>query len=195
MIRWHTLDAINENHMKSIRLGLIATLVALVLSVSVQLAWAAATDQSTQGPSPARLKIPAIGVDAAIESVGQTSAGAMDVPRNVKNVAWYNLGAVPGTPGNSVISGHYDDTKGPAVFYKLGKLKAGDRVVVVGGDQVERTFAVISVETHPYNKSPITRIFGFDLETDLNLITCGGRFNKATRNYSQRTVVYTRLVK
>jgi sortase (surface protein transpeptidase) len=144
--------------------------------------------------SPIRLRIPAIGVDTAIESVGKTKIGSMDVPSNTKNVAWYNLGVLPGEPGNAVISGHLDDPKGPAVFWKLGKLKVGDKVIVVDSDNMEHTFGVIALAAYPFDKAPLNQIFGFDLERDLNLITCTGRWNAKTRNYNQRLVVYTRLL-
>lgn len=144
--------------------------------------------------TPMRLKIPAIEIDTAVESVAKTAAGQMDVPKDVKNVAWYNLGPLPGAQGNAVISGHYDDTKGPAVFYKLGKLKAGDQVIVTNADGVDLTFEVVSKENYPLDKAPLNRIFGFDLERDLNLITCSGRWNAKARTYNQRLVVYTRFV-
>ena len=143
---------------------------------------------------PLRLKIPAIGVDAAIETVGQTQTGSMDVPADARNVAWYKLGLAPGDSGNAVISGHLDDKKGPTVFWKLGKLKVGDKVTVIDSTGSERVFAVIAKEAYAFDKAPINKIFGFDLEHDLNLITCGGRWNPKTHNYSQRLVVYTRLI-
>ena len=143
---------------------------------------------------PVRLKIPAIGVDATIEIVGQTQTGSMDVPADARNVAWYKLGPAPGDSGNAVISGHLDDKKGPTVFWKLGKLKVGDKVTVIDSTGSERVFAVIAKEAYAFDKAPINKIFGFDLEHDLNLITCGGRWNPKTHNYSQRLVVYTRLI-
>ena len=144
--------------------------------------------------APLRLKIPTIKLDAAVESVAKTATGQMDVPKDVKNVAWYNLGPRPGEPGNAVISGHYDDPKGPTVFYTLGKLKVGDPVIVTNGDGVDLTFAVIGKESYPVDQAPLNRIFGFDLERDLNLITCSGRWNPKVHSYNQRLVIYTRLV-
>jgi len=149
---------------------------------------------SQQAAAPLRIKIPALGLDAAVESVAKTASGHMDVPKDVKNVAWYNLGPLPGVQGNAVISGHYDDTKGPAVFYKLSKLKVGDQVIVTDADGMDLTFVVVSKESYPVDKAPLNRIFGFDLERDLNLITCSGRWNSKARTYNQRLVVYTRLV-
>ena len=47
------------------------------------------TATSTAGP--ARLRIPAIGVDAAVESVGVTAEGDLHVPRDARDVGWYSL--------------------------------------------------------------------------------------------------------
>lgn len=143
---------------------------------------------------PVRLKIPALNIDAVIQSVGKDSKGNMSVPSNSTDVAWYKLGARPGTAGNAVISGHYDDKVGPAIFYKLGKLKKGDTLSVLDSAGVSRNFAVVEVASYPYDKAPLNKIFGFDLEHDLNLITCGGRWNTRTHTYNQRLVVSTRLI-
>jgi len=56
---------------------------------------------------PARLKIPKIKVDIALEQVGLTSQGAVDVPKGHSNGAWFNLGPRPGNIGSAVIVGHY----------------------------------------------------------------------------------------
>ena len=56
---------------------------------------------------PLRLRVPSIGVDASIEYVGLTKAGAMEVPKLHPNVAWYSLGTRPGDRGSAVIAGHY----------------------------------------------------------------------------------------
>jgi len=143
---------------------------------------------------PVRLLIPSIGVDTVIESVGKTDAGEVGVPQDSKNAAWYNLGIAPGQPGNAVIAGHLDNKTGRAVFWRLRELKVDDTITVIDAGGSERTFAVIEVAAYPYNQAPINKIFGFDLEHDLNLITCTGRWNSKTHTYSQRLVVYTRLI-
>lgn len=144
---------------------------------------------------PVRLRIPAIDVDAEIEAVGQTRGGAMDVPTEVDDVAWYELGAIPGEIGNAVIAGHLDRVSGaPAVFWNLDDLKEGDDVYVIDGQGTEHHFRVIRGKSYPYNKSPIAEIFGFTLGSHLNLITCRGTWDRGRQTYSNRYVVYTELV-
>lgn len=146
--------------------------------------------------NPARLLIPALGIDAPIEAVGQDENGLMDVPSSVDAVAWYTGGPQPGESGNAVMAGHLDDYKGrPAVFWELDKLKPGDEVVVRSGNEDEVRFEVMSVEEYDADAAPMVRIFGIDFERDLNLITCAGAWDAKTNLYERRVVVYTRLIR
>ena len=42
----------------------------------------------------------------AVEDVGLTPGGAMDVPKGPSDVAWFDLGPRPGEVGSAVIAGH-----------------------------------------------------------------------------------------
>lgn len=143
---------------------------------------------------PVRLKIPAINVDAAVEEVGQTPDGAMDVPKDFNETAWYDLGARPGAPGNAVVDGHVDSTTGKAVFWDLRKLVSGDQIVVVGDDGVERPFVVTATEAYARTSVPLDRVFGPTTETHLNLITCDSStaFDRTHGEYAGSLVVYAR---
>src|SRR4051812_23415107 len=56
--------------------------------------------------TPFRLRIPAINVDAKIQSVGLGKSGNMAVPSNYTDAAWYRDGPAPGQLGSAVIDGH-----------------------------------------------------------------------------------------
>lgn len=141
---------------------------------------------------PARLTIPAIGVDAAVEQVGQTADGAMATPGNPWNVAWYGPGTRPGMLGNAVMAGHVDYAGiGPVVFWNLRTLAPGAEVWVTADDGARRRFIVRAVETYPADSAPLERIFGATSEVNLNLISCIGDFDPASRSYDRRIVVYT----
>ncbi len=143
---------------------------------------------------PVRLKIPAINVDAAVEDVGQTPDGAMDVPKDFNDTAWYDLGVRPGAPGNAVVDGHVDSTTGKAVFWDLRKLVSGDQIIVVGDDGVERPFVVTASEAYTRADVPLDRLFGPTAETHLNLITCDSStaFDRTRGEYAGSLVVYAR---
>jgi len=130
-----------------------------------------------------------------IEPVGQDKNGAMGVPQSVNNVAWYALGIKPGAVGNAVMAGHLDRAGGaPAVFWSIGTVAPGDRIIVLAANGAEYHFAVTHQATYPYAEAPIEAIFGFALRSQLNLITCKGQWNPSTHNYSKRLVVYSELV-
>jgi hypothetical protein len=152
---------------------------------------------TTTPAKPARLIIPAIGVDAAIQSVGLfwNGDGEMGIPSNFTDVAWYNGGPRPGMPGNAVIDGHLDGRNvKEAVFYNLGKLKPGDLVEVVDQNGKTWQFQVVRLAMYDYNAST-TDIFSGDLsQARLNLITCAGDWIKSQNLYNQRVVVFTQLV-
>lgn len=152
------------------------------------------TNGVTSAP-PIRLVIPALQVDALIESVGKDQTGAMDIPGKVEQVAWYGLGTAPGEVGNAVIAGHLDLADGsPAVFWQIGQLQIGDEVIVYNAANVEYRFQVSGSQRYAYNQAPVEDIFGFSLNSELNLITCAGAWDRHKRNYTSRLVVYTELV-
>lgn len=146
------------------------------------------------GVDPRRIRIPNIGVNAAVESVGLDDKGRMDVPRNIWNVAWYKLGVQPGQRGNAVIDGHLDGVSSAAVFWNLSKLVPGNRIYVADDKGVEKVFEVYDTAVYAYDQAPLDRIFGPSNDAQLNLITCNGTFDQKSANYDKRFVAYARLV-
>ncbi len=147
---------------------------------------------ATRPGIPVHMRIPKIGVDAAIEQVGLTADGAMDTPKNFADTAWFQLGPRPGEQGNSVIAGHVDSTTGVAVFWDLRKLNMGDEIFVIGDDGIERRFIVGGWETYQDSDAPLVRIFGPTTSTHLNLITCdsNSRFERSYGSYTGALVLY-----
>ncbi|MCA0971826.1 class F sortase [Halobacillus litoralis] len=145
------------------------------------------------GIVPTRLEIPSIGVDAPIGPEGYTDNGGMAVPDSVTRVGWFEPGTKPGRIGNAVIAGHVDGQSGPAVFYDLKELKAGDEIFVYGEDGSKMTFTVEKVAAYPVEESPIRDLFGPTNERALNLITCTGPYDQEASGYTERLAVYTTL--
>ncbi len=138
--------------------------------------------------SPARLIIPAIGVDAKVESRGLDSRRNMDTPADFHDVAWYRLGPKPGEPGNALINGHVNWWTGDAVFAHLSRLRAGDEVRVVRGDGVSLVFKVTGTRTVDAN-SRVASLFAASDRPTLTLITCTGIWNPLTQSDTQRLLV------
>jgi sortase A len=144
---------------------------------------------------PTDISIPKIHVQASVESVGMDSQGRMDVPKTAVDTAWYSPGYKPGMKGSAVIDGHLDRVTGaPAVFWNLKELSAGDLIIVNENNGMSYTFAVSRIVRYPYNSFPLQEVFGAADVPMLNLITCNGVWDKNTKNYSDRLVVYSKLV-
>jgi sortase A len=145
---------------------------------------------------PTRISIPKINVDTAVESVGMDDKGRMDVPKEADNTAWFKPGYKPGQVGQAVIDGHYDKASGdPAVFYNINKLTKGDEIIVTGENGKKLTFSVVKLAEYPDEDFPIKDVFGPSSKPMLNLITCQGKWNEESHNYSHRGVIYAELVK
>ena len=160
-------------------------------SVSPSLSNNQAYDHENIINAPTRLIIPAIGVDAYVEEVGQDTQGRMDVPKQSDDVGWYHLGFKPGEQGNAVFAGHLDRATGaPAVFWNISELNVGDEIFVKGEQGKTLTFAVTKTGKYPYDNFPLEEVFGSSDKAQLNLITCGGSWDATKSNYSHRYVVY-----
>ncbi len=137
-----------------------------------------------------RLVIPSIGVDAAIEHVGLTAAGAMGTPRKLANVAWYKYGTEPGGIGSAVIAGHVENSLGlPGVFHDLSEIQVGDEIVVTGEDGARLRFTVTAKAEYPAAAAPNEEIFNSTGGRYLKLITCVKTVVNGKTKYDDRLVV------
>jgi LPXTG-site transpeptidase (sortase) family protein len=140
---------------------------------------------------PVRLKIPKIGIDAAIEYVGITSNGAVGVPQGPINVAWFKDGPHPGDIGSAVIDGHSGWRNGiPAVFDNLYKLKKGDKIYVEDKKGLIITFVVSKIKKYDPKADASDLFISKDGKAHLNLVTCGGTWNAKEKTHSERLVVF-----
>jgi LPXTG-site transpeptidase (sortase) family protein len=144
--------------------------------------------------APLRLSIPAINVDAKVQSVGLGKSGNMAVPTNFTDVGWYRYGPAPGQAGSAVIDGHVDNGFGmDAVFKHINELKVGDDIFIQTADNPHMHFVVSDIETYAAQDVPTQTLFNGDGTPRLNLITCAGAWNADKKMYDERTVVYATL--
>lgn len=170
--------------------------LSVVNSPAATLATAPALALSSKQISPglpARLIIPAINVDTAVESLSLNKDGTMAVPENLSNVGWYQEGPKPGEIGSAVIDGHYgnwlDGQTG--IFNDLSKLQTGDKIFVEDSLGQRQIFIVKELKTYNSAASAKEIFTSTDRGIHLNLITCDGAWNNATQSYSERLVVFS----
>lgn len=153
----------------------------------------------------ARMRIPAIGVDAPVGrwivdgSVMPDPYGPVDVAFYDLS-SWAGLGGAPGGGQNAIFGGHVDLNRdvpyaggaryrGPAVFWALDQLTPGTIVEVDYAGETLR-YAVVWTENLSAAGTEWSQYWSSDVPVDsITLFTCGGEFDFESRSYSQRTLV------
>lgn len=148
-------------------------------------------ERHTTAEVPAFVIIPRIKVSAASEQVGLTDKNHMENPSEWDSVGWYRYGVRPGENGHAVIAGHLDSDTGPAVFWDLRDLQAGDEILIVDTHGARRTFTVSYLAEYDAHNVPMNQLFGPASEPRIVLITCDGSWQK--NGYSKRLAVFARL--
>lgn len=143
--------------------------------------------------APVRLRVPSIGVDSALLELGLDDDGVLVPPAEFAQAGWYTGSPAPGDIGPSVIAGHVDSRSGPAVFFRLGELAAGDDVLVERADGTTARFTVSGTARYRKDEFPTEEVYGPTPGAVLRLITCGGVFDPDRRSYRDNVVVTARL--
>jgi hypothetical protein len=141
-------------------------------------------------PNPVYLVIPAIGVRTRLVRLGSTSQGAMAVPVSTDVAGWYTASPRPGAIGSSVIAGHVDSQSGPGVFYRLRRLRPGDRAFVLRANGTLAVFKITEVRLYRKAAFPAGAVYGPVPYAALRLITCGGSFDPSTGSYLSNVVAF-----
>jgi hypothetical protein len=186
--------------------GVIAMLVAVlaqqhapdpVASAAGRIGPAGARGPALHQSLPVSVAIPTIGVKSKLLHLGRNNDGTMAVPNLITSAAeaaWYKYSVTPGQIGTAVIEGHVDSYQGPAVFFRLGALRPGNRINVTLADGITAVFRVTGVREYAKDKYPANTVYAPVNYAALRLITCGGGFNAVTGHYLNSVVVFASLV-
>ncbi len=149
-----------------------------------------ANDNTTSVPS--LLSIPSIGVDARIVSLDVDKRNRIQAPANIYDVGWYKKSMMPdATDGYVVIDGHLNGASKNGVFRRLQELKQGSKLSVKQANGKLIYFVVRTTKkipnTEPAEKSLLApaRLGVFELR----LITCAGKYDKKSKEYTERLLV------
>ncbi len=145
-------------------------------------------------PNPARpvqLMIPSVDLAVAVDPVGVTPDGSVDIPSDVRRAGWYRFGSVPGdATGAVVVVGHVDSkTQGLGRFASLATVSVGEavRVTVTGGQTYDHRVVARSLLSK--RSLPVDQIFGSTGRPRLTLITCGGPYIRSQGGYQDNLVI------
>ena len=149
--------------------------------------------EDARSAAPVRVRIPAIGVDSGLESLGVDGTGRLTAPGDWNTAGWFSGGVVPGDVGPAIIAGHIDSPTGPAVFLRLGDLATGDEILVTLSDGEELTFAVTAHRQTAKAQFPTSEVYSNVPVPELRLITCAGAFDSGVGHYTDNLIVYATL--
>lgn len=153
-----------------------------------------ARSTSVTSSLPLTLEVPSVGIDTSLIRLRVAGDGSLEVPGSFGVAGWWADGAEPGAVGAAVIVGHVDSFTGPAVFYRLGKVKVGGTVRVTRADHSVVTFAIDGVRQYAKDQFPADEVYGATPSAALRLITCGGHFDRRRGEYDDNVVVFAHLV-
>ncbi|MFF0218831.1 class F sortase [Streptomyces vinaceus] len=145
------------------------------------------------GSVPERVDVPSMGIRAPVVSRGLDAQGAIEPPpyESPGTVGWWGGGAKPGEAGAALLVGHVDTASKPAVFYGLSTAKPGDTVRVVRMDGSVAEFTIEEVRVYERAHFDAHRAYGQRIKgrAELRLVTCGGTYDKAAKEYTANVVV------
>ena len=146
-------------------------------------------------PLPVRVQIPKIGVASSLDRLGRAPDGTVQVPGpdRWEVPGWYELGPRPGELGSAVILGHVDSTRGPAVFFRLRELRAGDEIEVTRADGSSVRFVVQRTAQYDKQRFPTDEVYYPTLTSALRLVTSGGEFDTSTGHYRSNIIVFATI--
>jgi hypothetical protein len=138
---------------------------------------------------PARISIPAAGVNAVIDPVKGTRTG-IQVPE-VLRAGWFDAGPRPGEPGRAIIIGHLDSGTGPGLFSRVPSLPPGTPIAITDGRGEVHRYNVVGVTQVEKAHFPTASVYGPSRRPVLVLITCGGPYQPGF-GYRDNILVYAR---
>ena len=178
--------------------GLVAAAFAGVPEVSEEpISNQSKMDYKVPRGEPRYIRIAALDIDARVQGVSLDEGGQIAVADNIFDAAWFNESARPGDNGAVVINGHVSGPSQDGIFAKVSHLKQGDIIIIERGDTMKFSYKVQKVETVRLEDVDISKLFQVIGGEDqgLNLITCSGQYDRNGDSYSDRTIVYSTLVK
>lgn len=145
---------------------------------------------------PKRLRIPQLGIEAYVQNVGVDQNSEIAVPSNIHLGGWFVDSVRPGEKGLAIIAGHVNGTTVTrAVFTELAMLSEGNEVSVELGSGSQIRYVVVSNRSVPHQEAAsVLYSQRTDIESQLNLITCGGEYSETLGTYENRQIVTLRKI-
>ncbi|MDK1359226.1 class F sortase [Arthrobacter sp. zg-Y1219] len=141
-------------------------------------------------PRPVRVQVEGTGIDLEVIPGGVEANGAMALPDNHDQAAWYRYGPAPGAEeGSSVLAAHVDSRTEQLPIAGLKDVPAGTVVTVTREDGSVLRYAAEGVDHIAKKSLDGHRLFDRTGEPRLKLVTCGGQWLEAQDDYEDNVVL------
>lgn len=154
----------------------------------------AVSQYTVPADQPRSVIISSVGISGLIQKVGLTTDNSVAVPTNIYYAGWFTNSVKPGDTGLSIIDGHVSGVYHDAIFKNLYKVNIKDIIEIEFGDGSIKKFQVVDRKVLPKDQSS-DYLFTKNptIESQLNLITCTGKFDKDTATFDKRVVIISTL--
>lgn len=142
-----------------------------------------------EGVTATAVRIGALGVASPVVPLVLAPDRVLEPPADPDAVGWYVGSAVPGRRGPAVMTGHVDSRSGPGVFARLSEVPPGSSIEVDLSDGRTVRFRVVSVVRVDKDEFPTDAVYGPSPVPVLRVISCTGRFDRASRHYDDNVIV------
>jgi LPXTG-site transpeptidase (sortase) family protein len=153
--------------------------------------------QVTNPQDPRYIRIPELGILARVKNLGTTPEGAVDAPKNIYDAGWYNGSARPGNSvGSSLILAHVSGWTSAGLFKNINKLVDGSEFEVEKGNGEIIKYSVTKKEQIPVDQVNMSKVLSTETagQHDIKLMTCSGKYNKSTKTFDDRYIVYAKQI-
>lgn len=140
------------------------------------------------------IHIPRLKVNQRMTRLSVLRDRSMSVPRKYSDIGWWSGGPRPGGPGATLIAGHVSSKSGPAVFFRLRDMRAGDMVTVDRADGTSAVFRVVGKASYLRSNFPDEVVYRVRGKPSIHLVTCDGVFDGEIGHHVDNLVVFADLV-
>lgn len=132
-------------------------------------------------------------MNAQIVAANVDPSGALEVPDNVVQAAWYQAGTAPGQPGTAIVAAHVDFAGQLGLFNGLHTLPKGSLIVIIDASgnahRFHATIGTLAPKSDPSTVEALAAASATPGKPRLALITCGGDLNSAAHSYYDNFVL------
>ena len=141
-------------------------------------------------PQPVRVQVEGTGIDLEVIPEGVEANGALALPDNHYQAAWYRYGPAPGAgEGSSVLAAHVDSRTEKLPIARLKNVAPGTVLTVTRADGSVLRYATEGVENIAKKSLDGHRLFDRTGSPRLKLVTCGGEWLEAQDDYEDNVVL------